>query len=623
MINDRSGWMKTAVLVLTMTVLFTLPALAGFQEDVARDLGVKTATLVAPAGSEWLLDLDAASGVQAGDLFAVISKGSPVVHPVTKKVIGSIDETRALLRVTKVKSGYSYAAVVSAKGELKAGDEARRFAGLPALFWDYSGDGAGVFAQLQGALPELHWQSYAAAQAGKPDQPRPIPDMEPGLVFVFNAQGLGVKDQAFQPLRFYRPEQVTGKVAVATAGTPAAVALSGGSIVAPGSQSAAPAAGALAGSSSPGMFSGITKIFSSGSSTPPGPGGVLAGSGGGTRGGLIVSQMDSKEGVWYGPRMEGKPVGIDVADFDGDGKNEIALGFSDRVVMARVVAGKFEPLADYAMGQSGDVVSLDALDLNGDGRAELYLSMVLMNSVRSQVLELRNGQLEAVIKEIPYFLRKVQLAGEGAVLLGQNLNPDLANLNQDLAGPVFRVTRSGDTLQHGTAFDLPPVVTLFGFQPFDHGGRPLLARLNINDRLQLLETSGATLWESSDYFGGSEVSFERPDGSQGAMTRYAFIPPRIEPGPDGTVLVPVNEGNRTFNAFRQFNSSHLKAVTYDGYSLVERWRTKPQGGYLGDFRMADADNDGAAEIVMLVMYSRGAWGKVNYGNTALLIYEMQ
>ena len=207
MIDYRSAWMKTVVLILAATVLLALPALAGFQEDVARDLGVKTATLVAPAGSEWLLDLDAASGVQAGDLFVIITKGAPVVHPVTKKVIGSIDETRAVLRVTKVKTGYSYAAVVSAKGELKAGDQARRFAGMPALFWDYNGDGAGVFAQLQGALPELHWQSYAAAQAAKPDPPRPVPGMEPGLVFVFNAQGLGVKDQDFQPLRFYRPDQ--------------------------------------------------------------------------------------------------------------------------------------------------------------------------------------------------------------------------------------------------------------------------------------------------------------------------------------------------------------------------------------------------------------------------------
>jgi len=616
MIDYRSGWMKTAVLALAATLLFALPAFAGFKEDVARDLGVKTATLVAPAGSEWLIDLDSSSGVQAGDLFAVITKGSPVVHPVTKKVIGSIDETRALLRVTKVKAGYSYAAVVSAAGDLKAGDEARRFAGLPALFWDYAGDGEGVFTQLQGALPELHWQSYAAAQSGKPDQPRPVPNMEPGLIFVFNDKGLGVKDQAFQPLRFYRPEQVAGKVAVAASSAPA-----GASIVTPGSPAAAPTPGALPGGSS---SSWMPNILGGGSSTPPGPGGVLAGSGSSSRGGLIVSQMDSREGVWYGPRMEGKPVGVEVGDFDGDGKNEVALAFKDRIVVARVVAGKFEPVVDYAFDRSGNALSLDGLDLDGNGRMELYVTMAQMNDIRSIALELQESQLVVVVKQVPYFLHKVKLGNEGYVLLGQELNPDLKNHTQDLAGPIFRVTRNGDRLERGANVDLPSFVSLYGFQPFEQGGRPMIARLNINDKLQVLEPGGGLLWESSDHFGGSETSFERPDGSsQGMGMRYVFINPRLEPGPEETVLVPVNEGSRTFNAFTTFNNSHLKAVAYDGYSLVERWRTKPQGGYLGDFRMADADNDGAPEIVMLVMFSHGNWTKTNYGNTALLIYEMQ
>jgi|GEM_PF-828042 len=625
MINQWSGPMKYMALILAASLLCALPAFAGFKEDVARDLGPKNASLIAPAptGAEWLIDADASQGVQAGDLFSVIVKGAPVVNPVTKKTIGNLETVKAVLRVTKVKNGYSYAEVISGKGDLKAGEEARRFSGLPAIFWDYAGDGEAVFTQLQGALPDLNWQSYAVAQAKRPEQPRPVPNMEPTLVFVYNDKGLGIKDQAFQPVRFYRPEQVAGKVAIAAPAVPAGVAPAGASIVAPGSPAAAPAPGALpGGSGSQGLFSGVTKIFGGGSSSPAGPGGALPGSGSATRGGLIMSQMDNREGVWYGPRMEGHPVGVEVGDIDGDGKNEIVLGFKDRIVVARVVAGKFEPVADYPFGTGGSAMTLDGLDLDGDGRMELYVSMAGQNSLRSIALEMQNGKLVQIIKSIPYLLRKVNLPGEGYQLLGQEINPDVRDQTSDFSGPIFRLTRSGDKLQRGAAVDLPSRVQVSGFQKFESAGGTLIANLNVNDKLQVLDVTGDILWESSDYFGGSETSFERPDGASGASIRYAFIEPRLEPGPEGTVLVPVNEGSRTFSAFRQFNSSHLKAVTYDGYSLVERWRTKPQGGYLGDFRMADADNDGVNEIVMLVMFSRG--GMIGtYGNSALLIYEMQ
>lgn len=615
MINRQSPIMKHFMLVLAI-MLLAFPAFAGFREDVARDLGAKAATLVAPAGAEWLLDIDAGSGVQVGDLFVVMSKGAPVVHPVTKQVIGSLEEIRAVLSVTRIKSGYSYASVYAGGGTLKAGDQARRFAGLPALFWDYAGDGEGLFTQLQGALPELDWQGYAAAQAQRPEQPRPLPGMAPGLLFVYNAQGLGVKDQTFQPLRFYRPEQVSGKVAVAPA---AVVAPAGGSIVTPGSPAAAPAPGALAGSSG---ASWVPRIFGGGSAQP-GPGGVLAGSGQGARGGLIVNQMDNKDGVWYGPRIEGKPVGVEVGDVDGDGKNEVVLGFKDRLVVGRVMAGKYEPVVEFSLGTLGSALTLDGLDLDGNGRMELYLSIVELNTLRSIAVELRDGKLEPVIKNIPYLLRKVILPGKGAVLLGQQLNPDLRDQRQDFSGPIVQMMRNGDRLEAGSAVDLPKRVEVFGFQLFDFTGQPLVANLNVNDKLQVLDSAGAVLWESTDYFGGSESSFERPDGMQGGGIRYAFVEPRLEPGPDGTVLVPVNEGQRAFSAFRSFNSSHLKAVAYDGYSMVERWRTKPQGGYMADFRMADADNDGAQEIVMLVQFSRGGLLQSGSGNSALLIYEMQ
>ncbi len=506
------------------------------------------------------------------------------------------------------------------QGTLKAGDAARRFAGLPATFWDYTGEGEGVFAELQGALPHLDWQGYAAAQAQRPEPPRPVAGMAPGLVFVLNAQGLGVKDQAFAPLRFYRPELAARRRRPGGGHRGGAGAALPRRCRRPRGSSAGRPRGRLPAAPRRAWLAELPRRRQQFAAGP----GRRAGRQRPEHPRRPDRQPDGQQGRGLVRAAHGRAAGrarrrrLSTATASWRWPSASRTGWWWHG--SRPASSSPWPITHSA--RAATALSLDAADLDGDGRAELYLSVAQLQSIRSQVLELRNGKLEVVVKNAPFFLRKVKLA-EGPVLLGQELNPDLKNYSQDLAGPIFRVTRSGDTLQRGAPIDLPGSVTLFGFQPYDYAGRPLLARININDKLQLLEPSGATVWESTEYFGGSMTSFERPEGQSGGETRYAFLHPRIEPGPEGTVLVPVNEGNRTFSAFRSFNSSHLKAVAFDGYSVVERWRTKPQGGYLGDFRMADADNDGAPEIVMLVMFSRGGLIKSELGNTALLIYEMQ
>lgn len=586
--------LKIATVALALAVLCPFSAFADFREVLARDLGVKTATLVAPAGSEWLIDLDAAAGVQTGDLFAVIAKGAPIIHPVSKEVIGTLDETRALMRVTQIKSGYSYAELLQGKaGDLKAGDTARRFVGLPALFWDYTGTGESVFTQLQQALPELSWQSYTAAQASRPEQPQPVAGMDPSLVFVLSDNGLAVKDHSFQPLRFYHPQQF-GLAAAIAAPVPA--------------EPVRPVAMPIP--------SGESILVA----RPATQSGAVPGT---VRGGLIVNQMDMQEGIWSSPRMHGQPVGVDTGDFTGDGRNDIALCFKDRLILASVANGQFNVLDEFQFGTYGDALSLDAMDLDNDGRPEFYISAVALSQVRSLVIDVHDGQLVRAIDQVPFFVRKVRLGDEGEVLLGQELNPDLKDHGRDLSGPIFRVTRSGDRLQRGSAVTLPASLTLYGFMPFAHNGSTLYANLNINEKLQILEPGGASIWESLDYFGGSEASFERPDGSFEMGSRYAFLKARIEPGPSNTLLVPVNEGSRTFQSIRAYKSSHLRAIEFDGNGFIERWRTKPQGAYLADFRLTDADNDDADEIVMLVKFSHGNWFKSDRGESALLIYEMQ
>jgi hypothetical protein len=573
-------------LALLLT-LFATFAGAAVVEEVAKDFKPLSGYVIMPVQGEFLIDRDTSHGVAVGDLFAVVKPGEKIVHPVTKEVLGTLDEVKGVLQVTRVKTGYAYARPVDGAKGIERGDVVHRYENLAAAFWDYTGAGETLFAELKAALSTLEWQEYAVAQAQKPQAPAAPAKGGPALVFILRPEGLEVRDAAFQTLRSYP---------AAAAKAPAAVTVAPAAPVAVAAPAVAPAAAA-----------GIVVA-------PPAAGGAI-----------VRSQMQQHEGVWSGPKLSGQPVGIEVGDIDGDGRKELAVAFRDRLEIARVAGGEYQPVAGLEIDNLRRVLALDGADLNGDGVLELYLTIAREKNLSSSVVECQGGRCRETVTGVPWFFRRVDLPGEGRVLLAQRLGDaeQIGKGEYDFYGPIFRVTRSGNELRPGEAVKLPGTVTLYGFQPFEADGGRLTANLSGADRLQVLGAGGEELWESQDVFGGSESFMERPDISYEPGRRFLYLKARLERGADNLVLVPVNEGSRISATFREFKKSHLKAMAWDGNALVEAWRTKPQEGYLADFRIADADNDGADEVVMVVMFGRGGLLGGGKSSSTVLIYELK
>ena len=193
-------------LILSILLLFAFvpSAPADVLDELVRDFAPLPGVVVMPADGEFLIDRDAADGIAVGDLFSVVLPGKKIVHPVTGKVLGTLDRVKGTLQVTRIRSGYSHARPLDVKEEILPGDAIRRFEHLPAAFLDTTGRGRPVFDRLRAALPGLEW-TYAAA-AGDGVKPS-LPDGAV-LAFVLGIDRLEVRG----PERTLRSYQVPGEL---------------------------------------------------------------------------------------------------------------------------------------------------------------------------------------------------------------------------------------------------------------------------------------------------------------------------------------------------------------------------------------------------------------------------
>ncbi len=184
-------WIAVACL---LTAASARIASAGLAETVQEDLRPISGYVVMKQGGDYLVDLDARHGLRVGDLLSVVTKGKEVVHPLSKEVIGRLDEAKAVLQVVQMKTGFSVARPLTEPTDIVDGDLVRRFALLTAVFRGPAGRGKELYDELRKSLPELEWQGFFPSGEGG-GGPRA------DLVFSLENQELRMLDREGHPLR--------------------------------------------------------------------------------------------------------------------------------------------------------------------------------------------------------------------------------------------------------------------------------------------------------------------------------------------------------------------------------------------------------------------------------------
>ncbi len=551
-------WLLSLILLLVPQL-----ASAGGIDELAAFFRSASGVVIMPAGEEFLVDVDATKGVRVGDLLTVVVPGEKIVHPVTGEMLGSLDTVKGMLQVTQVKAGYSVVRPAGKADGIKRGDAVRRWDHVPAAFVGEGENAAALHQKLRATLPHLGWREAAK------DVPL-IFELHDGQL---EARGPG---NALLASTMIEPQTAPAKADVGI--IPPTAPVSPGAII------AAPAAKAPSG--------------------------------------IVGSQAPPTEGVWLSPGFAGEAVGVNAGDMDADGRQEIAVAFPHRLDLGRIAEGKYQEIDSLDLGFGQKVLGIDGVDLDGDGRPELYLTAADQGELRSLTVAFADKKMKVIKTGLPWYIRGIDLPGEGRVLLAQRMG----RLDEDFAGPIFRIVWRNGAPAEGAPISVPAGSKLFGFAPIlAPEGNKLFADLNRLDELKVIDMAGQVLWKSEERVGGSEAFIERPDPTknpaEGPATRNVFMPARIAQGSDGMLLVPANEGSRTFSRSRTFDKSRLLAMRWNGFALQELWHTRPQSGYLADFQLADADNDGQKEIVQALVFSRD--GLMSKARSAIAVFELQ
>lgn len=290
--------------------------------------------------------------------------------------------------------------------------------------------------------------------------------------------------------------------------------------------------------------------------------------------------------------IPGNVVSVAWMDFDRDGRMEVAAAYDEGIAVYRVEADDLVEkvrIADAGVG----IVHMDAADINRNGIGEIIAVRYSMGRAVSDVWEYDGKQYKRIARDIPYFLRTMDLGPEGIVLLAQESDPLTI-----FRGPVFRFAADWrvdrERRDPGSPLPLPEGTPIYSFTTLRTEGTIRFVTIDERGRLALLDGKGAKIWEGIDSVSGRETSLAAAslpsgDGSPADTPKRISFPGRLFgidlDGDKVDELVILNNlvtAGGFFESLRLYSNSEALCFAQDGVSLRLAWRTSMIGASAQD-----------------------------------------
>ncbi len=353
----------------------------------------------------------------------------------------------------------------------------------------------------------------------------------------------------------------------------------------------------------------------------------------GTPGGDIITNETGQQQVYLNPQFRYQGAGandgsrlrtqrlkytmIDMAvgDFNGDGKNEIAiLSDHDLRIYAWPVNGQLKPLGETVISRSNTNFSMRAIDLDRDRAMELVVATYEEDSNRpyTYIYSFKGNKLNLFANRIPYFMSVMRIPPTYApTLVGQGWD------SVKLFAPGVRImNKVGGKYELGTRLDLPSGATVFNcawMPPSRSNKSELLVMLNDDERIKLFQGRGNSLIHTTmERFSGSSAGMDHYKGMPGLgvdktyqLPSKYYAPMRLIAADIGStgeycllVNKPISTAAQIFDRYRYFPQGEVHALYWDGVGLGLKWKTRRIRGSVAQIDLADVNNDGVLDLVV-------------------------
>lgn len=326
-------------------------------------------------------------------------------------------------------------------------------------------------------------------------------------------------------------------------------------------------------------------------------------------------------------------IGMEVADIDRDGRNEIILLSETALYAYRFEGSRLNKIAEFELPRTMKNLTVRVLP----GASKDYIIVNMMDkdvTPQASIFTWSGNGFVEEYKRQKYFLNVVQLAPNyQPTLIGQKSGrPRL------FASGVHEILLGGNgELVQGTRLNLPEDADVFNFTYLPGGlskeGDKLVV-LNRREKLRTYTLNGSRLAETDEKYSGAAVGVETNPSMPGlardeaTMGEMYFIPMRMVPmdiEQDGNyeLLVnrPISTASGIFDRYRFNPQSEIHSLFWDGIGLNLQWKTRRIKGSTVDYTIADANNDGVTDLVVCLNTHPGALG-VNARKAVVLIYPL-